>query len=318
MTCLSPSKPTPGASPAASTAPEFGQGPARDDSPAAVFGRLGVYVGLVVSAWILLRILVGLVIPSSESGFSRPALFFSEAAGALAVFLPIPLLSRLERRRAGEYGLPASSGSGALLAQGALAGSAEAAALMGLIALCGGYSFGPVAIHGLDLLKWFAFWLAFFVLVGVSEEFLFRGYAQYTLARGVGFWPAAFVLSLAFGVFHLWNEGENWAGATSVFCYGLLMCLSLRRTGSLWFAVAAHAAFDFGETFLFSVPNSGFVFEGHLSGAALHGPDWLTGGSVGPEGSVFCFAVMGAMACAIHFIYPAKRAMPGAQSQNAQ
>jgi membrane protease YdiL (CAAX protease family) len=73
---------------------------------------------------------------------------------------------------------------------------------------------------------------------------------------------------------------------------GLFFCLTLWRTGSLWFAVGMHASFDFGETFLYSVPNSGFVAQGHLSNATLHGPVWLTGGTVGPEGSVYSFATM--------------------------
>jgi hypothetical protein len=91
---------------------------------------------------------------------------------------------------------------------------------------------------------------------------------------------------------------------------GLIFAFSLRRTGNLWFAVGLHASFDFGETFLFSVPNSGVVFDGHLSNASLHGPKWLTGGSVGPEGSVFSFLTMAILALLVHLLYPAKNANP--------
>ena len=51
-----------------------------------------------------------------------------------------------------------------------------------------------------------------FLLVGLFEEFLLRGYTQFTLARGIGFWPAAVVMSCAFGLIHLRNEGEQWRG----------------------------------------------------------------------------------------------------------
>ena len=81
-------------------------------------------------------------------------------------------------------------------------------------------------------------------------------------------------------------------GAVGVFVVGMFLCLTLRRTGNLWFAIGWHAAFDFGETFLYSVPNSGIVTTGQLSTASLHGPRWLTGGTVGPEGSVFDFVVL--------------------------
>jgi hypothetical protein len=88
---------------------------------------------------------------------------------------------------------------------------------------------------------------------------------------------------------------------------GLLFVFTLRRTGNLWLAVGWHATFDFGETFLYSVADSGMVFEHHLSNAMMHGPKWLTGGTVGPEGSVFSFLTMGIMAIAIHFLFPAKQ-----------
>jgi len=57
------------------------------------------------------------------------------------------------------------------------------------------------------------------------------------------------------------------------------------------------------------------VFEGHLSNASLHGARWLTGGSVGPEGSVFSFLTMGMLALAIHLLFPAKKSEP-TQNQN--
>jgi hypothetical protein len=144
------------------------------------------------------------------------------------------------------------------------------------------------------------------VLVGLFEEFAFRGYLQFTLADGIGFWPAALLLSLGFGGVHLMNKGESPVGALSVVAIALVFALTLRRTGNLWLVVGWHAAFDFGETFLFSVPNSGNVFPGHLSDAALQGPAWLTGGTVGPEGSVFSFLTMAAAALYIHKAFPAK------------
>ena len=89
---------------------------------------------------------------------------------------------------------------------------------------------------------------------------------------------------------------------------GLFWSFTLRRTGNLWFAVGMHAGFDFGETFLFSVPNSGLVMPGHLSNAVLHGPAWLTGGTPGPEASVFDFAILIAFFFIFNVIYPATRA----------
>jgi hypothetical protein len=105
-------------------------------------------------------------------------------------------------------------------------------------------------------------------------------------------------------------------GAAGVVAIGLIFAFTLRRTGNLWLAVGWHESFDFGETFLYSVPNSGLVLEGHLSNASLHGPNWLTGGTVGPEGSVFSFLTMGILAIAIHFLFPAKKSEPGPIQEN--
>jgi membrane protease YdiL (CAAX protease family) len=152
------------------------------------------------------------------------------------------------------------------------------------------------------------FWLAALVLSLLFGRLLLNHQEKKT--GGIGFWPAAMVLSLWFGRVHLGNQGENWVGVLGVVMIGLIFALSLRRTGNLWFAVGLHASFDFGETFLYSVPNSGIVFAGHLSDATLHGAKWLSGGSVGPEGSVFSFLTMGILALVVHRLYPPKSSPP--------
>jgi len=250
--------------------------------------------------------------------FARPTrgvlspryLFAGEIFSLVVIFAAALIMSRIEGRSPGAYGLPLSSAFGKLFWQGFLIGLVEVSALVGLIAASGGYSFGALAVHGGELWRWALLWAIFFVFVGLFEEFLFRGYTQFTLADGIGFWPAAIVLSASFGAVHLGNPGEGWVGAAAVVTIGLIFALTLRRTGSLWFAVGLHASFDFGETFLYSVPNSGNVFDGHLSNASLHGAKWLTGGSVGPEGSVFSFLTMAILALLVHRLYPAKSANP--------
>lgn len=234
-------------------------------------------------------------------------MFLQEGLLFAGAFLPAWLLSRMEHRPAGDYGLPIQEMFGARFCQGCLAGLTEISLLVGCIATFGGYTFGALDLRPAEILQWLAFWLVFFVLVGLYEEFLFRGYLQFTLAEKFGFWPAAWVLSLGFGALHLLNRGENIVGAASVAVVGLVFALALQRTGNLWFVVGWHAAFDFGETFLFSVPNSGILLNGHLSHAVIHGPAWLTGGSVGPEGSVFSFLLMGISALLIHKVFPERR-----------
>jgi membrane protease YdiL (CAAX protease family) len=241
---------------------------------------------------------------SPQSVLRGKLLSFMAALGAALA------MARLERRPVDIYGLPREWAFGKLFWQGCLLGLVEVTVLIGLIGVFGGYSFGTVSLHGLEVERWGGLWFLTFVAVGLSEEYLFRGYTQYTLARGVGFWPTAIFLSVLFGAVHLWNPGESYVGAAGVVVTGILLAFTLRRTGNLWLAVGWHASFDFGETFLYSVPDSGTLFEHHLSSATLHGATWLTGGTVGPEGSIFSFLTMGILAVAIHLLFPAKKTEP--------
>lgn len=214
-----------------------------------------------------------------------------ESVVIATVFLAAYIMSRIEKRQFAEYGIPARGAFGRLFWQGVLWGLALETVEMLIIYGAGGYSFGGLALGGAALVHYALVWGIGFVLVGVAEEFTFRGYAQFTLATGMGFWPAAVLLSALFGAIHLGNPGEGWVGALSVMLFGLFACFTLRRTGNLWFAIGLHAAADYAETFIYSVPDSGMLAKGHLLNASFHGPRWLTGGSIGPEGSVIDFAL---------------------------
>jgi membrane protease YdiL (CAAX protease family) len=224
------------------------------------------------------------------------AMMVEELGDFLAAVVPAVLLSRIEHRPWGTYGLPLHRAFGRLFWVGAVWGFAGISLLLGSLYGAHAFSFGHLALHGVRIVKFAVFWAVMFLLVGLFEEFLLRGYAQFTLTRGIGFWPAALALSCLFGLIHVGNGGESWPGLLAVVIIGLFFCLTLRRTGNLWFAVGFHAAWDWGETFFYSVPDSGTVFPGHLLQSSLSGPRWLTGGTVGPEGSVLCFMVIGAVA----------------------
>jgi len=213
-----------------------------------------------------------------------------ESIGIIGLFLATLIMARIERKSFWSYGLSLSGALGSRFWQGVLWGlTLVSLEILGIFALHG-FSFGGLALSGLALVKYAIVWAFGFFLVGIVEEFLFRGYAQFTLSQGIGFWPAAFFLSAVFGVLHLGNTGESWVGALSVMLFGLFACFTLRRTGTLWFAIGLHAAGDYAETFIYSVPDSGGMATGHLLNSSFHGPRWLTGGTIGPEGSVLDFA----------------------------
>jgi membrane protease YdiL (CAAX protease family) len=266
--------------------------------------RFLLYAILMVLFFLGFKVALAQVWKSTPGTFSIAGLFLAEVVGFAAAFAAATVMSFIEHRPVGIYGLPVRGAFGKLFWQGALVGFIEISLLVALIWAFGGYSFGSLELRGIELLRWGALWALCFVFVGLFEEFLFRGYTLFTLSSGVGFWPASVILSLLFGAVHYQNKGEGLAGVAGVFVVGMLWCFSVRRTGTLWFAVGMHAAYDFGETFLYSVPDSGMLFPGHLSSASLHGPVWLTGGSVGPEASVFDFLIFFALFFVIHGLYP--------------
>jgi membrane protease YdiL (CAAX protease family) len=212
------------------------------------------------------------------------SMMLEEFGVLVAAVVPALVLGRVERRRWGVYGLPGRRAFGKLFWAGAVWGFGGITLLLGAMYGLRVFAVGPLAMHGARVVKFAVFWAVFFLLVGFFEEFLLRGYSQFTLTRAIGFWPAAVLLSCMFGLIHLSNSGEQWPGLLAAAAIGFFFCLTLRRTGSLWFAVGFHAAWDWGETFFYSVPDSGTIF-----------PGWLTGGRVGPEGSVLCFVVIGVM-----------------------
>ena len=216
---------------------------------------------------------------------------YGEIALMLGAIAPALLLARIEQRPIDDYGLPRPAAFGRLFWVGAVWGLAAITVLLLALDSMHVLSIGRLALHGARIVKFGIFWAAFFLVVAFFEEFLFRGYTLYTLCQGTGFWPAAAVLSCLFGAIHIFNVGEGLIGVLAAAAIGFFFCLTLRRTGNLWFAVGFHAAWDWGETYLYSVPDSGTYKPGHLLNSSLQGPAWLSGGTVGPEGSVLCLVL---------------------------
>jgi len=213
------------------------------------------------------------------------------------------IMARIERRKFGVYGLPARFAFRKDFWVGTLIGFvAISVCLLGIFALHG-FQLAGLAIHGQTIITAVAAWSVAFVLVGLAEEFSFRGYLQFTLTTGMGFWPSAILLSLLFGLAHASNPGESRLGLASVVLFGLLFCLFLRRTGNLWWAVGFHAGWDWGQTFFYGVPDSGLAAYHNLFNSTFHGPTWLTGGSVGPEASIFTPIVLALVAILFSRVY---------------
>ncbi|HLK08493.1 MAG TPA: CPBP family intramembrane glutamic endopeptidase [Candidatus Angelobacter sp.] len=247
-------------------------------------------------------------VPSSE--FARAIL---QAIGELILFLVLLFLawimSRIERRKVGVYGLPLQRSALAGFIRGYfLWGFLPLAILLSVLRILHGFYFGDVSPLNSQILGWGVIWFLFFLLVGLFEEYSLRGYLLYTLADGIGFWPAAIIQAILFARGHMGNGGETRIGIIATAIFALFAAATLWRTGNLWLAVGAHAGWDWGQSFFFGVNDSGIQTPGHLfNPRQAHGPEWLTGGSVGPEGSVVTLILWALMAVLFLWLYRKRR-----------
>jgi CAAX protease family protein len=265
--------------------------------------RAGWRLALFVAITTLLSALVkaGVVaakIPLTETWTPGAFVAIELLTFAIAV-AATSIMARVDRLPFARFGLPWRSAFGAMFWEGSLWGFGAVAVLVAAIASLGGYHVHGWAMEGGALVVNAVLWLAAMVLVGLSEEVSFRGYPLAALADGIGFWPASAVLSLDFAATHyFFKPMENLADALSVGLIGLFLCFTLRRTGSLWFAIGFHFAFDFAAIPFCGAPNTGNhgrPVDTRLLDATFTGPDWLTGGVRGMEASWLVFAVIAAL-----------------------
>ncbi len=150
-------------------------------------------------------------------------------------------------------------------------------------------------------------WALLFLMVGVFEESLLRGYLQYTLSRGLNFWWAALVLSVVFALGHAGNDGESFLGLLEVFAGGLVFCLSLWFTKSLFWAIGFHAGWDWAQSYCYGTPDSGLMIKEHFMGSHPSGSPLWSGGTAGPEGSPLILPFLLIVAAGMSFWWGARK-----------
>ncbi|MGP9488053.1 lysostaphin resistance A-like protein [Glutamicibacter sp. 287] len=191
---------------------------------------------------------------------------------------------RVERRKVEEF--PSDHGVRHLLAGTGL-GVLMSGATVGILALCGAYTItgwgsisGMLAVAGM------------MCAIAVSEEVFFRG-VVFRLLRGR--WGTAVALgasAILFGLVHLVNPDASLPGAFAIMIEaGIMLGAAYLATGSLWLAIGVHFGWNFATTGLFGSITSGSEARDSLVTAVTSGPDWLSGGSFGPEASIVAILV---------------------------
>ena len=273
------------------------------------------------SALIFLAILVGGVFITAlpifpflhfhvAKGAPQPAYVVIVQDGVLAGFVLLAtwIMSRIEKRPMRVYGY-AGKAKLARFVWGCVWGFVAISVLVLALWKSHLLIFDGTPLGGPVAWKFAAEWALAFFFVGVFEESLLRGYLQFTMARGIGFWwGGAVLLSALFGGIHSGNPGESPVGLFAAAAIGLMLCISLWYTGSLWWAIGFHAAWDWGETYFYGTPNSGIPAAGHLLSEHPTGSLLWAGGTTGPEGSLLIVPLVIVMAVAM-WLWWGKRAV---------
>jgi membrane protease YdiL (CAAX protease family) len=236
---------------------------------------------------------------AERMGFSPVGFFLFVLAGAVVMILVWKAFRRwVEGERDREFTLP---GAGRELGVGLLAGFLLFTLMTGLVALLGG-----IEVVGTRPFAKTQFWewAALGVASGLFEETLFRGILLRQLERLVGTWWALAATSVLFGAVHMMNPDATWTGAISIMVEaGILLGAAYLYTRRLWFAAGLHAAWNFTQAWVFSVPVSGTGQTVGILVTRRTGPEWLTGGDFGLEASLA--AVLVATAAGVLLLWKA-------------
>ncbi len=246
-----------------------------------------------------------------SEGLTAASIMLGELILLIATLICTALFARYEGRRVDSYGLPLKRAFGARTWEGALAGVVMAGAVaLGMYAL-GGMQVLGIATSG-GALAWSALsWLVANVCIGIAEEFWYRSYVLQTLWKSLGFWPGAIIIALNFAADHyFYKSGENIWDVITLVSLSLLMCYSVLRTGTLWFAVGFHVAFDYMQLFVIGTPNGAQLPAGRLLNVHFEGPAWLTGGVLGTEASFLMYPMIALLWLYVWWRFPAGTRAP--------
>lgn len=190
----------------------------------------------------------------------------------------------VERRPAAELSL---KGSVPEFGAGFVLGGSMVCVTVGVLAAVGSFHIRSVSTWGAIVLP-----LLMHVTVGLIEETMMRGILFRLVQQYLGSWLAIAVSAALFGAMHLINDNITVIGIANIVMVGVLFAAAFMVTGRIWLCVAIHAAWNFFQDGIFSIAVSGHAVKAGLLAGETNGPEWLTGGAFGIEGSAVATGVV--------------------------
>ncbi|MGW1226900.1 CPBP family intramembrane glutamic endopeptidase [Streptomyces sp. NPDC001478] len=190
------------------------------------------------------------------------------------------IVGRTEHRPVTEL---SGDGAARTTALGTLLGAGLFAAVVVNLALLGDYR-----VDGIGSVSGAVGLVGFMAAAAVTEEVVFRGVLFRVVEERLGTWAALALTGAVFGLMHLSNpHADLWGAFTVAVEGGGMLAAAYAATGRLWLPIGLHFGWNFAGAGIFGAEVSGNGSSDGLLDASTSGPDLLTGGSFGPEGSVY-------------------------------
>ncbi|WP_328365776.1 CPBP family intramembrane metalloprotease [Streptomyces sp. NBC_00445] len=219
-------------------------------------------------------------------------------AAVLAIFVYGWVVRRTEHRPSTEVGL---EGAAPAVGRGLLIGAAMFSAVIVNL-----FSSGQYEVDGLGSPTGAVGLFGFMAAAAVTEEVLYRGVLFRIVEERTGTWIALILTGLLFGASHLLNPNASLWGAFAIAVEaGGMLTAAYVATRRLWVPIGVHFGWNFAASGIFSTEVSGNDTPQGLLNSSMSGPELLTGGDFGPEGSVY--AILFGVLVTIAFMWLAHR-----------
>ena len=154
-----------------------------------------------------------------------------------------------------------------------------------------------------------------YMIQGMSEEVLCRGYMMISIARRYPLWLAVLLNSLFFSALHLGNSGISVLALVNLTLFGVFASVYFIKRGNIWGIGAIHSIWNFAQGHFYGIKVSGIETSCSVLGSVpTEGRSLINGGAFGLEGGLAVTAVL-VLGTVILLLIPAKYAKKETENQ---
>lgn len=176
---------------------------------------------------------------------------------------------------------------------GFLSGFVMLGVVVGLMALFGVIGFNEKAEpFSIDFLGVMMLLLLGYIVQGAAEEVMARGWQFQVIGARYKPWLGAVISSVMFALLHGLNSGVSVLAIVNLLLFAFLLIFIILNDGSIWAACGWHTAWNWTMENIYGLKVSGSEGGGSVLSLTAEGPNYITGGGFGPEGSIFTSIVL--------------------------